>query len=268
MSTTTLTLTVAGIGPVAVAIDDRGVGRPFLLLHGGGGAQTVAGFAELLSTAEPARVITPTHPGFGGTPRPEALNTVGGLAAVYAALLDQLDLRDVTLIGNSMGGWIAAELALLAPKRLRSAIIVDAVGIEVPGHPIADFYSLTMDQVAQFSYHEPAKFRIDPATLPPAAQAAMAGNRATLAVYCGTSMIDPTLEGRLAGMTVPTLLLWGDSDRIADPDYGRAFAAAIPSAQFQVLPDTGHLPQLETPDQFLRAVWAFADSHAPDRMAR
>jgi pimeloyl-ACP methyl ester carboxylesterase len=268
MSTTTLSLTVAGIGPVPITIDDRGEGGPFLLLHGGGGAQTVAGFAELLSTAEPARVITPTHPGFGGTPRPEELHTVGGIAAVYAALLDQLDLRDVTLIGNSMGGWIAAELALLAPQRLRSAIIVDAVGIEVPGHPIADFYSLTMDQVAQYSYHDPVKFRIDPATLPPAAQAAMAGNRATLAVYCGTSMIDPTLEGRLAGMTVPTLLLWGDSDRIADPDYGRAFAAAIPGAQFQVLPDTGHLPQLETPDQFRRAVWAFADSHASDRMAR
>jgi pimeloyl-ACP methyl ester carboxylesterase len=267
MSTTTLTLTVAGIGPVAITIDDRGVGCPFLLLHGGGGAQTVSGFAELLSTAEPARVITPTHPGFGGTPRPEALNSIGGLAAVYAALLDQLDLRDVTVIGNSIGGWIAADLALLAPKRLRSAIIVDAVGIEVPGHPIADFYSLTMDQVAQYSYHDPVKFRIDPATLPPAAQVTMAANRATLAVYSGTSMIDPTLEGRLADMTVPTLLLWGDSDRIADPDYGRAFAAAIPGAQFQVLPDTGHLPQLETPNQFLRAVWAFADGHAPDRMA-
>jgi pimeloyl-ACP methyl ester carboxylesterase len=183
-------------------------------------------------------------------------------------LLDQLDLRDVTLIGNSIGGWIAAELALLAPARLGGAIIVDAVGIEVPGHPIADFYSLTMDQVAQYSYYNPAKFRIDPATLPPAAQAAMAGNRATLAVYSGTSMIDPTLEGRLAGMTVPTLVLWGDSDRIADPDYGRAFAAAIPSAQFQVLPDTGHLPQLETPDQLRRAVWAFADRHAPNRPAR
>jgi pimeloyl-ACP methyl ester carboxylesterase len=268
MSTATHTLTVAGIGPVDVTIDERGAERPFLLLHGGGGAQTVAGFADLLSTAEPVRVITPTHPGFGGTPRPEALHTVGGLAAVYAALLDQLDLRDVTVIGNSMGGGIAAELALLAPSRLSSVIIVDAVGIEVPGHPIADFFSLTMDQVAQYSYHDPVKFRIDPATLPPAAQAAMAGNRATLAIYTGTSMIDPTLEGRLAGITVPTLVLWGDSDRIADPDYGRAFAAAIPGAQFQVLPDTGHLPQLETPDQFLRAVWAFADSHAPNRLVR
>jgi pimeloyl-ACP methyl ester carboxylesterase len=96
----------------------------------------------------------------------------------------------------------------------------------------------------------------------------MAGNRATLAVYSGTSMIDPTLQNRLAGMTVPTLVLWGDSDRIADHGYGRAFAAAIPGAQFRVLPDTGHLPQLETPDQFLRAVWAFADGYGPSRPVR
>ncbi len=262
MSTITDTLTVASIGPVDVTLDDRGEGHTFLLLHGGGGPQTVAGFADLLSAGGRARVITPTHPGFGGTPRPDALNSMAGLAALYAALLDQRDLRNVTIIGNSIGGWIAAELALLAPASLSSVILVDATGIEVPGHPMADFFSLTMAQVAQLSYHDPDKFRIDPAALPPAAQAAMAGNRAALAIYSGPSMSDPTLRGRLAGITTPTLVVWGDSDRMVDPDYGRAYAAAIPGAQFQLLTATGHLPQLETPDQLLRAVWAFVDSHA------
>ena len=267
-TTTTHTLILAGIGPVEVTTDERGEGRPFLLLHGGGGPQTVGGFAELLSTTQHARVITPIHPGFGGTARPDALHNIAGLAALYAALLDQLGLHDVTVIGNSIGGWIAAELALLSPERLSGVVLVDAAGIEVPGHPIADFFSLTMDQVAQLSYHDPNAFRINPATLPPAAQAAMAGNRAALAVYAGRSMLDPTLRGRLAGITVPTLVLWGDSDQIVDPTYGRAYAAAIPGAQFQLLIATGHLPQLETPDQFLRAVWAFADSHATNRSAR
>ena len=266
---TTPTLTVTGIGPVAVTIDDRGEGRPVLLLHGGGGPQTVAGFADLLSATEHARVITPTHPGFGGSPRPADLHSIAGLAALYAALLDQRDLRDVILVGNSIGGWIAAELALLDNTRISSVVLVDAVGIEVPDHPVADFFSLTVDQVARFSYHDPAVFHAYAATLSEAQRAAMATNRAALAVYGGhPSMGDPTLRGRLAGITVPALVLWGDSDQIVDPDYGRAYAAAIPGARFQVLTATGHVPQIETPGQLLRAVWDFADTHASGRPAR
>jgi pimeloyl-ACP methyl ester carboxylesterase len=89
----------------------------------------------------------------------------------------------------------------------------------------------------------------------------MAGNRATLAVY-GGAMNEAGLDDRLAGVTTPTLVVWGDSDRIADVDYGRAFAKAIPGARFQLLPDTGHLPQIERPEQLLDAVSAFVESHA------
>src|ERR1700726_4323353 len=200
MTTTTHTVNLDGVGPVDVTVDEQGLGRPFLLLHGGGGPNTVAGFAELLATARGARAVSPIHPGFGGTPRPEALHTVGGLAALYVALLDQLDLNDVTVAGNSVGGWIAAEMALLGSPRVSSAVIIDAAGIEVPGHPIADFFSLTLDQVFQLSYHNPGPFRIDPSALPPAAQAIAAGNRAALATYAGTSMSDPSLAGRLSGL--------------------------------------------------------------------
>jgi pimeloyl-ACP methyl ester carboxylesterase len=256
MTTNVYNLKLDGVGPVDLTVDEQGEGRPFLLLHGGGGPGTVAGFGALLAGSRPARAISPTHPGFGGTPRPEALHTVAGLAGLYVALLDQLGLDDVTVVGNSIGGWIAAEMALLASPRVSGIILVNGVGIQVPDHPIADFFSLTMDQVTQLSYHDPDRFRIDPATLPPAAQAGMAGNRATLAVYAGTAMSDPTLAGRLSVVETPTRVLWGDSDQIVDPDYGRAFAAAIPSARFQLLTDTGHMPQLETPDQLLQAIWA------------
>jgi pimeloyl-ACP methyl ester carboxylesterase len=68
-------------------------------------------------------------------------------------------------------------------------------------------------------------------------------------------MTDRTLAERLANLELPTLVLWGDSDRIVDPDYGRAFAAAIPNARFQLLTGTGHMPQMETPDQLLDAIW-------------
>jgi pimeloyl-ACP methyl ester carboxylesterase len=260
MSTTaTRTVPVDGIGLVEVTIADYGSGPPFLLLHGGAGPASVTGFAEKVAAAHHVRVLVPIHPGFGGTPRPETLGSIGGLAALYNTLLDQLDLQDVTIIGNSIGGWITAEIALLKSPRVSGIVLIDAVGIEVPGHPVADFFALTMDQVFERSFHNPEPFRVDPTTLPPAAQAIAAGNRAAIAAYTGVSMTDPTLAGRLAALQIPALVLWGDSDGIVDVDYGRAYAAAIPTARFHLLIAAGHSPQLETPDQVDSAIWDSAD---------
>jgi pimeloyl-ACP methyl ester carboxylesterase len=245
---------------VQVTVSDQGSGRPFLLLHGGGGPLTVTPFADRFAAERPVRVVTPTHPGFAGTPRPDALSTVRGLAELYTRLLDSLDLSGVTVVGNSIGGWIAAEMALIAPSRAAAFVIVDGVGIEVPGHPVVDFFSLAPRQVAELSYHDPDRYGIDPSKLPPAALQAMAGNRATLGLYAGTAMSDPSLAARLSGVTKPTLVLWGDSDRIADADYGRALAAAIPGAEFRVLEDTGHLPQIESPERLIEAIWTFAET--------
>src|SRR6266542_2588828 len=231
----TLRIPVAGHGTVEITVTEQGQGHPVLVLHGGGGPQTVSGFAELLATQRPARVITPTHSGFGGTPRVGSLAGVPDLAALYVALLADLRLQDVTVIGNSIGGWIAAEMALADTRRISSFVLVDAVGIVVPGHPIADFFSLSPRQVAELSYHDPDRFGIDPSRLSPEALRVMTGNRAALSVYAGTSMGDAGLSARLAAVRRPTLVVWGDSDRVADAGYGRAFADAIPGAQFQLL---------------------------------
>ena len=250
-------ITVPGIGPVELTVTERGSGHPILLLHGGGGPLTVNPWADRLAAAEPARVFTPVHPGFNGTPRPAALDSVAGLAATYVKWLDDCDLTGVTVVGNSIGGWIAAEMAVLGSPRVSGYVLVDAVGIEVPGHPVADFFSLTMAEVAQLSYHDPATYGIDPGQLPPAAQAAMAGNRAALQVYSGAGMGDPTLAGRLGAVTTPALVVWGEADRIGDPDFGRAYAAAIPGAEFTLIPESGHLPQIETPDALIKVVREF-----------
>src|SRR5258708_24245171 len=111
MTTTKQTVNLDGVGPVEITVDETGGGQPFLLLHGGGVPDTVSGFAELLATTRGARAIIPIHPGFGRTPRPESLQTVRGLATLYAALLDQLDLSDVTVVGNSIGRRFAARLS-------------------------------------------------------------------------------------------------------------------------------------------------------------
>jgi pimeloyl-ACP methyl ester carboxylesterase len=251
---TTTTRNVAGIGPVALSFDWRGEGRPFLVLHGGAGPQSVAAFAQLLAE-KGSRVLTPTHPGFGGTPRPDGLHSVAGLATLYRDLLDDLGLEDVTVIGNSIGGWVAAELALLHSPRLSGMVLLDAVGIEVADHPVADVSGLSVPEIQSLSFHDPSPFRVDPATVPEAQKAIMAANGAALAVYAGSpAMADPTLLGRLRDLDLPTLVLWGGSDRIVVPAYGQAYAAAIPRARFAVLPATGHMPQMETPDRVLQAI--------------
>ncbi|MFZ0169401.1 MAG: alpha/beta hydrolase [Candidatus Dormiibacterota bacterium] len=263
MFTTTHALNLDGVGPVEVRVDDHGEGQPFLLLHGGAGPNSTGAFSELLATSKPARVLHPTHPGFGGTPRPGLLHTIRGLAALYVGLVEMLGLDQVTVVGNSTGGWIAAEMALIGSARMSGAVLIDAVGIQAPGHPVADFFSLSMDQMFALSFHDPDRFRFDPSTLPPAAQAIAAGNRSALASYAGTAMSDPTLRERLSCLDMAVLVLWGDSDRIADAEYGRAYAEAIPMARFQLLRNTGHQPQMETPDQVLKAVWDYAETDRP-----
>jgi pimeloyl-ACP methyl ester carboxylesterase len=256
-------VTVEGAGTVDLTLTDRGAGRPILLLHGGAGPMSVAGFAQLLADRHGAHVYVPTHPGFGGTARPDWLNGVPRLAQVYARLLADLDLREVLVIGNSIGGWIGAELALTEPRRLGGLVLVDAGGIDVPGHPPADFFALSFEEVIQRSWHNPAAFPKSPAPPSEAERAILGGNRAALAVYGGkTGMVDPSLRPRLGQIRLPTLVLWGESDRIVDPDYGRAYAAAIPGARFELLPRAGHVPQLETPDSLLGAVWRFSEQTA------
>jgi pimeloyl-ACP methyl ester carboxylesterase len=257
---TTRTFRVPGVVPVELTVTEQGDGQPFVLLHGGAGPQSFGRFGQLLAGQGGNRVVTPTHPGFGGTHRPDGLDSVAGLAAAYLWLIDELGLEDVTLIGNSLGGWIAVEMALLGSARIGGLVLLDAVGIEVEGHAIADVAKLSLPEIQSLSFHDPAPFRVDPATIPDAQKKIMGGNAAALAVYAGTTaMADPTLLGRLSAIAIPALVLWGDSDRIADVAYGRALAGAIHGARLQVLSGTGHMPQLETPELVLNAIAQSAD---------
>jgi pimeloyl-ACP methyl ester carboxylesterase len=259
----TQTLEVSGIGHVDVTYTDQGTGPVFLLLHGGAGPASMTGFADALSSEGGSRVLTPTHAGFLGTARPDGLRDVKGLAALYVDLIEELDLTGVTVIGNSVGGWIAAEVALLDSHRVRATVIMDAVGIGVEGHPVADVSTKSFPEIQALSYFEPEKFRVDPSTITDAQRAMIASNLATLSTYAGgPSMVDATLRTRLGSIRVPTMVIWGDSDGIADVEYGRAFAAAVHGAEFVVMERTGHLPQVEAPDRVLPLIVDFAKRHS------
>jgi pimeloyl-ACP methyl ester carboxylesterase len=240
---------------LSIPVTEAGTGRPVLLLHGGGGPATVQNIAAHLSGT--MRVITPTHPGWDGTERPGWLTSVGDLAQAYLQLLDAEGLCDVVVIGSSVGGWIAADMAVRDAGHLVSGLIlIDSAGVLVESQPIRDFFALDARGVAEYSYHDPDRFYVDPATIPADQMARRAANLATLRVLAG-DMYDPELLGQAGQVKIPVLVVWGDSDRLFTPEYGRAFARAFPQAQFTLIAEAGHLPHLEQP----AATFAAVDSY-------
>ncbi|MET7603346.1 alpha/beta hydrolase [Streptomyces avermitilis] len=238
-------------------LSEAGTGRPVLILHGGGGPATVAPLAGHL--ARTAHTLVPTHPGWNGTPRPDRFAGVDDLALAYLHFLQDRELRDVLVVGSSLGGWIGAEMAARDDLgTITGLVLIDAAGIQVDGEPIRDFFALDARGVAEYSYHDSDRFYVDPADIPAEQLAARQANMATMRALAGDPyMHDPTLRGRLARVLVPTLVLWGESDRIVTPAYGQAYAEAFGDARFEVIPKAGHLPQFEQPEATFAAIDAY-----------
>ena len=255
-------LSRAKLGDVEVELTERGKGRPILFLHPGhpaGRLDPAARVIELL--AQDARVIAPTHPGFGMGPAPRHLTTVDDLAYLYLDLMESLDLRDCIVVGASLGGWIAAEMAVKTTERMSHLVLADSVGIktgERDSRDIADIYALTDRQLAEIAYADPAKMMPNTKSLPESELILMARSRESTGRYAWTPyMHNPKLKQRLHRIRIPTLVLWGEADRVVTPDYGRAFAAAIPGARFDTIAASGHFPHLEQPGLFARHVTDF-----------
>ena len=242
---------------LGIKIEQFGAGRPLLMLHGGGGVGSVAAFAQDL--ADHFNVILPTHPGFDGTARPAPIAGIADLAKLYSELLATARLQGVLVMGFSLGGWLAAELAASYPQAIDGLVLVDAVGMTVSGQGVLDVFSIAPGEIADFSYHDPDRFRVDMASLSPERRSALQSNFAALAVYGGAlNMQDPDLGSRLATIDIPSMVVWGESDRVATPVYGRAFADAMPNSRFELIEECGHLPQIERPDRLKEVLLRFA----------
>ena len=245
------------------AVKDAGAGRPILVLHGGGGAATVAGLSQTLSGA--ARVLTPIHPGFEGTHRPAWLNAIGALATLYLALLDRIGVDEIVVVGSSIGGWIGSEMAAQAPARVKGLVLINATGIAAAGHVLVDVRQLSLPDLMRLAHHDPAKIL---AAAPPPSQRQQAlrvSNAAAMAAYDnGLNGQDSGLRARLSGVAAPVLVVWGESDGIASAGYGAAYAEAFANGLFEPVAQAGHFPHIEQEervsaliDGFLRRLgWA------------
>jgi pimeloyl-ACP methyl ester carboxylesterase len=253
--------TTLAVNGCAVELDKRGAGGPTLLfLHPHIGLGRADTFLDTL--AKRFTVYAPSHPGFGRSALPRHFTTVDDLAHFYLDLIEQLALDRVVLVGSSFGGWLAAEIATKASPRLARLVLIDPLGIRVSPEPdntdIVDFFSTKQAELDRLAYHDPANARLDHTTMSEEDAYIHFRNRESAALFGWSPyMNNPKLKHRLHRLTMPTLVLWGDSDRIVTPAYGERYAGLIPGAAFATVEHAGHYPHIEQPNAVADRIIAF-----------
>jgi pimeloyl-ACP methyl ester carboxylesterase len=250
-------LTVDGL---RIEMLEGGEGRPLLFLHPGIGLDPKAPVLDAL--AAKSWLIAPSHPGFGSSELAPSMTTVEDLSYFYLDLMDALELTDAIVVGVGFGAWIAAATAVKSTARMSQLVLANPIGIKVGDREtrdIVDIFALLEPEFNKLAYVDPSLGVRDYKALPEAEVIATARNRESLARFAWQPyMHDPKLKSRLHRIRIPTLVLWGKHDCIMNESYGRAFAAAIPGAQFELVDKAGHFPHIEQPQLFADRVLAFA----------
>jgi pimeloyl-ACP methyl ester carboxylesterase len=212
--------------------------------------------------AKSFRVLVPTHPGFGQSGGFDQIDTIEDMAFHYVEMFDALGLEQVILGGVSLGGWIAAEFAVRWPERVKKLWLADAPGLWVDDQPLGDLFRIMQDRtrLRDLLFHDPAGAM---ATMvikeEPDEQAMMSAYQSltVLARLVWERPYDPKLPARLHRIACPTLLLWGDHDRLVPPAYGEAYKKHIPHAELRLIKDCGHMPMFEREAEFVQIITEF-----------
>jgi pimeloyl-ACP methyl ester carboxylesterase len=233
-----------------------GAGRPLVILHGATGLSWLP-FMKTLS--QKFDVIAPEHPGFGESDNPDWLDTIHDLAYFHLDLLNELKLDGVHLVGMSFGGWVAAELAVRSTERLASLTLAGAAGLNVPGVEQMDPFLVTDEQrLRGFFYDQRRADETIARALRPEYEDTALKNRTTVAkLTWQPRAYDPHLAKWLHRVDVPTLLVWGDHDRMFPKEHALAYQRLIPNAKVTIVPECGHVPHIEKPDVFAAEIEAF-----------
>jgi pimeloyl-ACP methyl ester carboxylesterase len=237
----------------------QGAARPVLFLHGGGGFGPQQPFVAPLSAKR--RFVAPWHPGFGKSGLPDWLDSIDDIAHLYLELMDILKLDRIDLVGCSIGGWIAAEMATKSPERFHRIVFSAPVGIKV-GPPdkldIPDIFAMPESDVLKLTFHDPARMKPDTTKMSEDELAAMFRARETLALLTWEPwMHNPKLRRRLHRVVAPALFIRGESDGLVSQPYLEAYARMLPNARTLTIKAAGHVPQLEQPAAFAAAVLEF-----------
>lgn len=252
------TVTVAG---TAVELFSGGSGPPLLFLHGAGGnAGWQAWHSDL---AQSYTVYVPSQPGFNGTERPDWVYTIADVCHFNQMLVAALGLDNYILMGSSMGGWVAAEMAAMCRYQLKALILVGAAGIKPVQGGIAEIFMVSAQTRQRQRFYDISQvpnaeqYQRD---LTPEEQLVAHSNQEMASRLCWRPYLhNPSLPYYLLAVATPTLLVWGRQDAIIPVECGELYRDALPNARLEVIDQCGHSPALEKPAQFLSAVRAFLD---------
>lgn len=251
------------VGGKQVRLLTGGSGPPLVYLHSLGGDVEWSEVHERL--AGRFTVHLPAHPGFAESTGSEQLDGILDLTLHYVDLLDRLELRAVPLVGTSLGGWVAAEVAALWPERASHLVLVDAVGLWINAVPMGELFGSRPPELAGLLFHDqehPIARMMHAMTslsdIPEDfAHAQLRALETAARIGWNPYLHDPKLEGRLARVTARTLVVWGRHDGLVPLAYGERWRDRIRGARLEVIERCGHLPAIERPDALAEAVLGF-----------
>ena len=240
----------------------KGDGPPLIYLHGASGASNWLPFMDRM--AETHSVMVPEHPGFGGSETPSWLDNIGDLAFFYLDFLDHFGLSGVDLVGTSLGGWVACEIAVRSCTRLRSLTLVAPAGLRVVGLRKTDIFMLSPQDTLRHLFHDPAIVEQALARLEadPQVETGLKNRLAVAKLGWEPRLYNPHLHKWLHRISVPTLVVWGREDRIIPNGYGTAFTDLIPGSRLRVIEACGHLPHMEKPGELASDIETFVQGVA------
>lgn len=231
-----------------------GSGTPLLFVHGAGGSANAIGLLEKLTDTHD--VILPDHPGFGESDTPDWLGSIHDMAFYYLDFLETLDLRDVHIVGQSLGGWISMELAIRSTERVSRLTLCGAAGISLPDVAMGDLFSWDKEtRYRTMIFHKELAEKLLALPSSPEQDAIAAKNEETTRLLAWEPRFhDPDLHKWLHRIQVPTHIIWGSDDPVFPSPYGEKLQDLIPGATLSVIEECGHLPQVDAPDQLKKLI--------------
>jgi pimeloyl-ACP methyl ester carboxylesterase len=244
------------VGGLRVAYRRKGQGPTTLYLHGAGLTRMWLPLYERLSGS--VDLLVSEHPGYGETEMPDWLDGFDDLVIHYDSLLDALELERVHLVGYSLGGWIAAEIAVFHPRRLESLTLVTPIGLRIPGKPVGDVFAMDPETLFMTMFNDPTNA---PQILPDIESLDeiehQFGEMATLARLAWNPRFDPKLERRLERVSCPTLVVRAEHDRLVPDEMAERYAELIDGARIETVPGTGHALVVEQPEKTADVISSF-----------
>jgi pimeloyl-ACP methyl ester carboxylesterase len=242
-------------------VSRAGRGRPLLVLHHETGTLDRLPFYDAL--AEHHDVLVPHHPGYSRSPRPDWMRSVRDIAVVYRGLLSELRLANAALVGLGFGGWIAAEMASMAPADLSHLVLVGAMGIKPPpgdkGGDILDLAITGYMDYARLGFHDQKAFDRVYGAEPTTDQLEMWDicREMSFRIAWKPYMYSQTLAHLLGSVRTPALIVWGDHDKVVPQSAAGVYKKSLPNARLEIVKGCGHCVDMEQPETLAKLVTNF-----------